>query len=293
MTHRVMSDNGVPCARQRTARDLPGIIRAVREIGPPCVLKPQYGSGSKGVVVIRTEEEAEDLARLHLEHRAGDEDSLVEELLGGEEYGIDGVVIDGRFRLILARKKIITRYPYRQELGYLAPDEPADGRFAVIGGMMQAAVAAAGLDHCLVNADVLVDGDKAWLIEITGRPAGQMTTEFMVPFVTGVDPIVEFIRHQNGMDGDFAVKQARPMVFHFLAVPPGRVVSVPDREAIVRNPNVLRYASDITPGDVLAEIRNGVDAYARGYVATTGESVGHALREAVAVIHQFGVAQGG
>ncbi|WDV46160.1 hypothetical protein PV797_00340 [Clostridiaceae bacterium M8S5] len=50
----------------------------------------------------------------------GEEDSIIEQFISGFEYGIDGIINDGKVYIILIRKNL-TPIPYRQEIDYIYP----------------------------------------------------------------------------------------------------------------------------------------------------------------------------
>ena len=85
----------------------------------PMILKPRFGAGSRDIFMINNEEELKSAAAA-LGCALEDEDFILESLVSGGEYGIDGARIDGSTQIILLRKKLMTLPPERQCVGYIS-----------------------------------------------------------------------------------------------------------------------------------------------------------------------------
>jgi biotin carboxylase len=162
---------------------------ALRPPSYPVVLKPLTLSASRGVIRADNDEEfgaavttiREILAEVgeRGERAKGDDGGriLVEQYVPGREFAVEGTVIDGRFSLYAVfEKPDALEGPYFEETIYLRPPrigeagEEAGKR--VIGETVQDAVRALGLTHGPVHAEVRVNGDGVWLIELAARPIG-------------------------------------------------------------------------------------------------------------------------
>ena len=85
----------------------------------PIIVKPRYGAGSHQVYKISNAIEWQKFS----DEMPLEEDFIIEDAVDGTEYGIDGMVLNGKFQLVLARKKLITPLPYRQCVGYISVNE--------------------------------------------------------------------------------------------------------------------------------------------------------------------------
>lgn len=100
--------NGIPTAHTYCSLAAARDALASGEITFPLIVKPRWGSGSCGI------EQARDDAELTLIHalamqRAGPS-ILIQERLGGEEYGLDVINdLEGRYAATLAKRKLVMR----------------------------------------------------------------------------------------------------------------------------------------------------------------------------------------
>lgn len=117
-TFRFLAAHGIPTARTYRSLDAARDALATGDIAFPLVVKPRRGSGSCGVERAR---DADELALVHAlatqraarslptEARA-DPPVLIQEWLGGEEYGLDIVNdLEGRYACTLAKRKLVMR----------------------------------------------------------------------------------------------------------------------------------------------------------------------------------------
>jgi len=145
--------------RQVIARGRDSLLCAIDRLDVPFVLKPRFGSGGRGVIVVQSKEEIEKAVDEHLHEGAGEFDSLIEEVVNGHVIGLDGAVIDSCFVLTLMREKILTPTPYRVEIGYLAPARLGKSLCEAIDRTVGKCAKLLGLSNCLVHADLIVRSD--------------------------------------------------------------------------------------------------------------------------------------
>lgn len=285
--NRLLTDASIPCAKQEKAKTYKEIKENIDNIGLPCILKPRYGSGSRGIVVIEKKEDIAEAINKHMLECDDKEDSLIESFIDGIEYGIDGVVIDNDFKLILVREKILTKLPYRQEITYIAPAKLDNLIINEINNYIGRVCKVLKLNNCLINADLIIKNREITIVEIAGRPAGLNISSIVVPYVTSVNVLKEGIKLALNLETDFNVKTGKPLVLLFLATPVGKVIKTPDYDSIINMESVYKYEPNIEEGDILAEIKDGTDIYSRGYVMTQGNTLEEALNVAQSILNIF------
>ncbi len=310
--HRAMAENGLRKAQQVF---LPkGKAVSEEDLLPlteyPVVVKPRYGSGSRGVEIcgclqellclLRYEiskpapapaaqsEDGQD-AGLYRENSQEEaltgvmpEDYVVETCVPGPEYGVDGAYVDGQFRMVLLRRKKNTPPPYRQCVGYYAvlPDEDPIF-YENCCQMMQKMGETLGFENCVVHADIIrrrlseeyLTGEP-FVIEASARPSGHNLSNLFTPLASGVTLVEDFLRLSLGesADGLFRPTSVKKLLIRYFDLTPGRVVKVPDQEELQQRFPILAYECRIRKGDVLSPVTDGASVMGRGYYILEGES---------------------
>jgi hypothetical protein len=151
-------------------------------ISYPCVLKPLRLSASRGV--IRADTPAQFVAafqrlRRLLEApeaaRCGEaaRHLLVEDFVAGPEVAVEGLVLDGRLRVLaLFDKPDPLDGPFFEETIYVTPSRLAAPTQQAIGACAQAAATALGLRDGPMHAELRYNAAGPWLIELAARPIG-------------------------------------------------------------------------------------------------------------------------
>lgn len=252
------------------------LAAAARRVGYPCVLKPRFGSGSRGVVVLQDEGGARQGVQRHLLGRGKQTETIIEEFISGDPVGVDGAVVNGRLTLTCIREKSMTPMPYRVEVAYAAPARLHGCSRERVRRVVELSAKAVGLENCLLHADLVVS-DGPVVIEMAGRPSGLGISSRMVPLSTGTDFLGNGIRMALGQAVRFGARRARPVVMHFLSVPAGRVVRLPVPGQVRRDKRVVDYSCSMKLGDVVPEITSAADCLGRGFVMTVGETLEEAF----------------
>ncbi|KOP82297.1 acetyl-CoA carboxylase biotin carboxylase subunit family protein [Cytobacillus solani] len=246
--------------------------RKINIIGYPCVIKPSIGSGSRGVGVIRSNEELDQLLEFHHSTLLKDEATLIESFIEGTEYGIDGRIVNGKFELLLIREKILTNLPFRQEIGYLAPARihpPLEQSIILILQQLTTLIQA---NNCLFHADIIINNDGIFVIESSGRPAGLNLMTHFIPHVIGFNPISNFIAYLMGKALYCPnIKVNKVYMICFFDLKPGIVKVIPQKDKDFNVQKVLYYDCQLRVNEFIHVVKQGKDIVNRGYFIVCGD----------------------
>ena len=149
----------------------------------PCVLKPVLLSGSRGVIRANNADEfavaferiRQLLARPEIQQWKDDNARwiLAEGYVPGSEFALEGWMEAGELRrFALFDKPDKLAGPFFEESVYVTPSRQGVEQRALIWDMVEAAARAAGLGPGPIHAEIRLDGDTAYVLEVAARPIG-------------------------------------------------------------------------------------------------------------------------
>ena len=254
---RILDGEGAACFGER-AKEAP--------VSFPAILKPRFGSGSRGVYMLPDRQQLKEaLAGI------SGEAYVLEECIAGEEYGVDGAVTKDGFHMVLLRRKKNTPPPVRQAVGYFSVLLQEDF-YKQVREYMEKAVACLGLGECLVHGDIIRGEAGPFLIELSARPSGHHLHDLFTPLCTGIDLAEEYMKYRMGLSYRFAPGKVRSMMIHYFDIQ-GRVGRAPGREQAEQAAGV-RFAAwecHIKKGEELKPVSDGHSLMGRGYFVLEGE----------------------
>lgn len=235
------------------------------QISFPAILKPRYGSGSRGLFMPA---DAGELKEALLKTEG--EPYVLEECVAGEEYGVDGAVTKEGFTMVLLRRKENTPPPARQAVGYYSIP-PTDAFWQQAEAYMQQVIASLDLKECLLHADLIRGQKGPFLIELSARPSGHNLHNLFTPLCTGVDMAEEYIRYRLGLAYSFVPKQTKSMLIHYFDMQ-GKVRNVPDvkQAEAVLDARLTAWNCQIKAGEELVPVSDGHSVMGRGYFVLEG-----------------------
>ena len=273
--HEKMAQNGLrscncyeACAEKEQREELYlQIANGIKTLQFPAILKPRFGSGSRGIHFVNDMEELQQ----GLEHTLG-ESYVLEECMAGEEYGLDAAVIDGEFHMVLLRHKENTPLPARQAVAYFSV-MPEDEFYRQVKEFMKKTVQILGLKECLMHADLIRTSNGPFVIELSARPSGHNLHNLFTPLCTGVDVAEQYIRHRMGLECSFVPEKTRRMMIHYFDLE-GKVEGVPTLSEVkdALGDSLVIWQCNINAGDDLAKVSDGHSLMGRGYFVLEGES---------------------
>jgi biotin carboxylase len=159
----------VPAFFRASLADDPTVLAARAPY--PCVLKPLGLAGSRGV--IRANDAREFVAAFRRIAKIGERDLQVESYIPGREFAVEGLITGGKLQPIaIFDKPDPMEGPFFEETIYVTPSREAAAVQAALIETTAQAVAALGLRHGPVHAELRYNDAGAWILEVHARPIG-------------------------------------------------------------------------------------------------------------------------
>jgi biotin carboxylase len=211
----LLEGSRVPSPRSKLFRfsdqdDEKRLAKIATAIDFPCVIKPLNLNGSRGVIRADNPDQfvaaGLRLKRLLTSQRPDTPFSpfLVEDYVPGTEVAVEGLLIDGRLKILaLFDKPDPLEGPYFEETIYVTPSRlPAETQQAIQQTTAEAA-AALGLREGPVHAELRLNDAGPWIIELAGRSIGGLCSKTL-QFGAGASADVSLeemiVRQAFGMD---------------------------------------------------------------------------------------------
>lgn len=217
----------------------------------PVILKPRYGSGSRGISVYNSIEEIPSGETI-------EEDMVLEEMFSGQEYGVDAKIINGQLDITLVRGK---QNINNQAFLYYSLDDLEI--YNDVFNKLDQVCRAIKLDNCLLHADIMVEDRNVELIEISGRPSGHSLHNLFTTYATGTDLIDEYLHFQLGAEPRDNSFEKQKLIMYYFNFEDFYVTLSPTKAEF---PEALFFENNIKVGDYLSRIKSGADIIPRGKV---------------------------
>ncbi len=182
---------------------LPGgdVVAAAAQIGFPCVVKPVSRSASQGVIRVNDVSEAEAAgARIRTIIANCPEPLLVERFVPGDEVAVEGLLTEGRLKVLAVfDKPDPLDGPFFEETIYVTPSRHPPAILTEIETIAAAAAAALGLREGPVHVELrLGPGGAVTILELAARSIGGLCARAL-RFGAGVSLEEVIIRHALGI----------------------------------------------------------------------------------------------
>ncbi|MDQ1432265.1 MAG: hypothetical protein QOF40_2867 [Actinomycetota bacterium] len=187
------------------------------DVGYPCVVKPIGLSASQGV--IRADDRDAAHAAATRVRSITDGPLLVEEYVPGVEVAVEGILRDGSLEVLAVFDKPDPLVgPYFEETIYVTPSRLPAPVLARVDELTGRACAAMGLVEGPVHAELRIDGERAWVIEVAARSIGGLCARAL-RFGAGIALEELILRHALRMPLDGLVREATASGVMMLPIP--------------------------------------------------------------------------
>ncbi len=246
---------GVPTPRffiVKTRRDL---LRLIRRIGYPAILKPSDSRGSRGVLLLDGELDlswAWDYSVRFSESGI----LLLERFAEGPQLSVEGIFLESRYVPVAFADRnyenLETTRPYVVEDGGVIPSRFRGKVLGEISRVIAHAARAIGISWGTVKADVVLTREGPLIVELAARLSGNYLATHHIPIAYGVDIVSALIRLSLGEE--VKAESIKPVRKKYLGVRyffphPGRIEAIRGLSAVrklayVRMLRVYRRAGD-------------------------------------------------
>jgi biotin carboxylase len=221
----LMSQGGAPCPIFRPFPLYSDPAEVAAQISYPCVVKPLRLSGSRGVIRADTPQEFvaafNRLKRLLLsEGYAENETSmLVEDFIPGVEVALEGILTHGQLKVLtLFDKPDPLDGPFFEETIYVTPSRlPADVQ-QNIAHCVTTAAQSLELREGPVHAELRVNEQGPWMLEIAGRSIGGLCSTIL-EFGSGMCLEELILRHAIGQEIDAVEREGQAAGVMMIPIP--------------------------------------------------------------------------
>ena len=201
----------------------------IADVPFPCVLKPLGLSGSRGVIRANHRDQfIEAFLRIRALLDAADIQIMEDETSGwvqmesyipGREFALEGLVTNGDLKtLALFDKPDPLEGPFFEETIYVTPSRERGEVQRAIRETTQKAIAALGLANGPIHAEMRVNSEGVWMLEVAARPIGGLCARAL-RFGDAM-PLEELIvRHALGEDVSGLQRERRASGVMMIPIP--------------------------------------------------------------------------
>jgi formate-dependent phosphoribosylglycinamide formyltransferase (GAR transformylase) len=263
-----------------------------RQVEYPCVVKPLALSASRGV--IRADDPAQFVAAFQrlvailqqpdiaLSSRRAAQAILVERFIPGPEVALEGLLTDGTLRVLaLFDKPDPLNGPFFEETIYVTPSRLASAVQDEIATYTAAVASALGLRHGPVHAELRLNAQGPWLLEIAPRSIGGLCSHTL-RFGDGMSLEELLLGHALGLNVEASAREPSSAGVMMIPIPQAGILRQVKGQAEARQvPAIEDIKLTIPIGQEVVPLPEGSRylgfIFARNLTPTGVES---ALREA-------------
>jgi biotin carboxylase len=248
------------------------------DVDYPCVLKPRLLNGSRGVIRANGPEEfVAAFARLKRLLQREDDGTeagrtlLVERFVPGNEFALEGLLTGGELQVLaLFDKPDPLDGPFFEETLYVTPSRFPAALQEEIAACAARAAAALGLREGPIHAELRVNAEGPWIVEVAGRSIGGLCSRIL-RFGAGISLEELILRHAAGMPLPTLRRADDAVGVMMIPIPAAgilrAVTGVPQAELV---PGIAEVAITARPGQSLVPLPEGASYL--GFIFTHGET---------------------
>lgn len=252
------------------------------------IIKPIDSQSSRGVFTVETKEQLVEKCADTISWSNRKKAFLAEEYIDGDEFTIDGLVINGRhYPLCISVKEM---YPQNRNISRMQSYSYLSDRhdYNLLRATNKNLIETAGLSMGLTHSEYKAHNGRFYLIEAGARGGGSNLSAKIVPFMSGINTYEYLIKEALGerVDENAVMNHVfdpeKYVVMRFFDFGEGIVRQVCGAELLSAHPMMIDYQLKIKPGDVLKN-----PAYGRlrpGHFIIGGEGREKVLAEAEKII---------
>jgi biotin carboxylase len=235
----------------------------------PVMVKPCDGSGSKAIKRVDRSEQLCDACKEAIEASLIKK-ALIEDFIMGKEYGVESFVYKGEVYVLGIMNKEMTSPPDYAELGHMIPSGlEIENKIKEI---VKNAIKLLGVNFGAINMDILVtEENHVCIIDVGARMGGNLIGSHIISKATEYDYLGNLIKATVNDDIDIPNSNVlNSVATRILALTPGKILSLPDFNTIMRDCNVDIFFNKAV-GEFIRLYHNNLDGC--GYILSVGKNL--------------------
>ena len=224
----------------------------------PCILKPTDNAGSRGVILVNSEDELMDAYHYSVGQSRGGL-VILEEYMIGPEVSVEIMVVDGEPYVLQVTDKLTTGAPYFVEMGHNQPSMLPTEDVEKIKDLACRAVKSVGINCGPSHVEIKLTSTGPKMVELGARMGGDCITTHLVPLSTGIDMIKATIDIALGLTPDIVPTLNNGSAIRFIDGPVGLISSIEGVDEALQIEGVKDIALTKNQGDEVTEIRSSID----------------------------------
>lgn len=249
--------------------------RVMPQIDYPCILKPTDNAGSRGVMLVKSEEELMEAYSYSVSQSRGGW-VILEEYLTGPEVSVEVMVVDGEPHVLQVTDKLTTGAPYFVEMGHNQPSMLPGADLERIKDLACRAVKSVGINCGPSHVEIKLTPTGPKMVELGARMGGDCITTHLVPLSTGVDMIKATIDIALGLTPNIIPTLQKGSAIRFIDAPCGIISNIEGEEKALGMDGVQEVVLTKAEGDEVTEIHSSLDRC--GFVIAQCDSANEAIK---------------
>lgn len=210
-------------------------VQKVESMSGQVVIKPSQSSGGRGITMLALPATAMAIAQAYRAASVETRDRrsvVVEYLVEGPEFSVEGFVRDGEYRMVAITDKYTTGVPHFVEIGHSQPSLQSREAQEALRRTAAAATYALGLDNTVCHTEIKLAASGPVVIESAARAGGGCISSHLVPLSTGFDMGDCAVALAMGLDVPSPpLHQPQAASIAFLTAEPGKIIEISGLES--------------------------------------------------------------
>ena len=252
---------GLPCAKGFVINNAGELTDL--NISFPVIIKPRDNSGSRGVIYCESHEDAICAVKEALQFtKKGN--VLVEEVIEGREYSVEGIHYNGEHHVIQFTEKTTTNFPYNVEIAHIQPADISIQQQNEIKILIAQIAETLGFENCASHTEIKINSRGIFIIETSPRLGGDFISSTLVPLSTGFnmeEALINISTKSNELSNELQICFHKFSGVVFFQLPEGFIKRIGQIEEIKKVKGFHKCNFDLVEGQRIPKIKNSIDRY--------------------------------
>ncbi|MCC6695325.1 MAG: ATP-grasp domain-containing protein [Candidatus Hydrogenedentes bacterium] len=253
---------------------------SARAIGLPVIVKPADGYACQGVRFVDQIEEVSLAFTMAAKHSALGV-VIVEEVMLGDEYSVEGIKVDGEYHVFGITRRIRSQSIHPYATGLLVPANVSTTAQGALIATARAALTAIGMKTGPAHVEMILTDKGPQIIEIGAYLGAARIESALIRLAYGIDCLAGCLRVAIGEAPRLKPCVDRAAAASWIPSPSGIIAAVEGVEEARSLPGVAAVRVNAQPGEKVGHITDCRSRDRIGWVVATGANAEEALATAV------------